>query len=150
MTVLLDANVFLRALVRPPDPAIRWMHEDAQELFLAASNGDEHLATTDAIIAEVAFILTSRAHYALSVEDACARMKPLLGIRNLRFHGKRHVVRALTLWPQHPRLDFPDVLLAVYAHPDNLSLASFDRGLDRFGSLDRYHAPSSNNSADGE
>jgi predicted nucleic acid-binding protein len=153
MTVLLDANVFLRALVKLPDPAIHWMHEDARALFRAANDGDEHLTTTDAIIAEVAFVLTSRAHYALSVEDACARMKPLVGIRTLRFHGKRHVVRALTLWPHHPRLDFPDVLLAVYADLNNLTLASFDRGFDRFDNLDRYpwqHAPLSNNGANSE
>ena len=48
-------------------------------------------------------------------------------------------MQALNLWPHHPRLDFPDVLLAAYADLDGLTLlASFDRGFDRFGNLDRY------------
>jgi predicted nucleic acid-binding protein len=138
MTILLDANVFLRALAKPPDPAIHWMHDEARELFRKATRGEALLTTTDAIVAEVAFILTSKAHYGLSVDDACTRMRLLVGIRNLRFHGKRNVMRALDLWPQHPRLDFPDVLLAVIADLDSLTLASFDRGFDRFDHLDRY------------
>jgi predicted nucleic acid-binding protein len=152
MTVLLDANVFLRAIVKSPDPRIQWMHEDAQALFTSANRGEEQLTTTDAIIAEVAFVLTSKAHYGLSANDACARMKPLVRIRALQFHGKSHVLRALDLWPQHPRLDFPDVLLAVHADLDGLTLASFDRGFDRFGNLDRYpwrHVPQSNEESDG-
>jgi predicted nucleic acid-binding protein len=152
MTVLLDANVFLRAIVKSPDPRIQWMHEDAQTLFARANRGEEQLTTIDAIIAEVAFVLTSKAHYGLSVNDACARMKPLVRIRTLQFHGKNHVLRALDLWPQHPRLDFPDVLLAVCADLDGLTLASFDRGLDRFGNLDRFawqHAPNANDPKSG-
>jgi predicted nucleic acid-binding protein len=153
MTILVDANVFLRAIVKPANPGIQWMHEDARTLFTRANRGEMQLTTTDAIIAEVAFVLTSKAHYALSVDNACARMIPLVGIRTLRFHGKRQVIRALTLWPQHSRLDFPDVLLAAYADLEGLTLASFDRGLDRFGNLDRHawpHAPLSNGDTDGE
>lgn len=138
MTVLLDANVFLRAIVKPLDPRIQWMHQEARTLFSRADRGEEQLTTTDAIIAEVAFVLTSKAHYALSVDDACARIKPFVAIRNMRFHGKRHALQALAHWPQHPRLDFPDVLLAVQTDQDGLTLASFDRGFDRFPALTRY------------
>lgn len=148
MTVMLDANVFLRAIVKPPDPRIQWMHQEARTLFGRANRGEEQLTTTDAIIAEVAFVLTSRAHYALSAEQACARMKPFVAIRNLRFHGKRYALLALDLWPQHPRLDFPDVLLAVQTDQDGLSLASFDRGFDRFPALTRYAWSSAPGDAD--
>jgi predicted nucleic acid-binding protein len=131
VTVVVDANVFLRSLIKPKKPGIAWMHEAAKDLFRQADRGAAVLTTTDAVVAEVAFILTARTHYGLTAEDACARLVPLLAIRNLRFAGKQQVLRALEIWSNQPRMGFVDALVAAYAESPGHTLASFDRGFDR-------------------
>ncbi len=87
--ILLDANIFLRALTRPTDPSIQPMYEWASDLFRRAEGGGIEVTASDAVIAEVAFILTSKAHYRLAVDDAAGRLTALLRVRGVKLRDKR-------------------------------------------------------------
>ncbi|HUX85898.1 MAG TPA: type II toxin-antitoxin system VapC family toxin [Chloroflexota bacterium] len=125
---LLDTNVFLRYLTRDDE-------EKAQrcfELFQRLKNGDETATTTEAIIAEVVFVLSSRRLYGLSHEDIRARLLPILGIRGLKLRQKRVYFRALDIYVAHPALDFEDALSVATVQVDGVQeIYSYDRDFDR-------------------
>jgi predicted nucleic acid-binding protein len=140
--IFLDANFFLRALTRSNDPGVMRLNEIAGDLFRQAERGEIELTTCDAVVAEVAFILTSKAHYQLSAADAAGRIATLLRLRGVKLRDKRIVQEALDLWTEHPSLGFVDALVASYALRFGAELATFDRHFDRLSEIPRWQ-PSS-------
>ncbi len=136
--IFLDANILLRALVRSPDPRIRRMNQIAGDLLRAAERGDVEVTTSDAVIAEVAFILTSRAHYQLAASDAAGRIATLVRLRGVKLRDKRIVLRALDLWTANPNLGFVDALTASYAQQPGVELATFDSDFDHLPEIVRW------------
>lgn len=94
--IFLDANIFC-ALTQSPDSRSQCMNDIAADLLRAADRGDIEVTTSDAVIAEVAFILTSRAHYQLAVSDAAGRIATLVRLRRVKLRDKQIVSRALDL-----------------------------------------------------
>ncbi|MGI8963158.1 MAG: hypothetical protein ACR2GI_01490 [Thermomicrobiales bacterium] len=74
----LDANIILRALSKANEPAVKRMNHTAANLFRLAEQGAVEVTSSDAVIAEVAFILTAKAHYQLAVSEAAGRLTGLL------------------------------------------------------------------------
>lgn len=136
--IFLDANIFLRALTQSTDPVIQQMHERAADLFRRAERGEAEVTTSDAVIAEVAFVLTSKAHYQLAVGDAAGRLATLLRVRGFKLRDKRILLRALDLWALHPKLGFVDALTASYAQQSNVELATFDTDFDQIPNITRW------------
>ena len=110
----------------------------AGELFRRVGRGEVEITTSDAVVAEVAYILTARTHYGMAVDDASARIVTILRMPRFRLSEKRSVIRALELWVEHPKLDFVDVLTASYARRPGIELATFDRDFDRFPDITRW------------
>jgi predicted nucleic acid-binding protein len=136
--IFLDANIFLRALTQSTDPGIQRMNEQASDLFRRAERGEIEVTTSDAVIAEVAFILTSKAHYQLAVGDAAGRMTTLLRVRGFKLRDKRIILRALDLWTAQPRVGFVDALTASYALQTGMELATFDTDFDQIPNITRW------------
>jgi len=136
--IFLDANIFLRALTRSPDSHIQRMNDIAADLLRAADRGDVEVTTSDAVIAEVAFVLTSRSHYQLTVPDAAGRIAALVRLRGVKLRDKRIVLRALDLWMANPRLGFVDALTASYAQQPGVELATFDTDFDDLPDIVRW------------
>jgi predicted nucleic acid-binding protein len=136
--IFLDANILLRALTRSTEPAIQRMNEQAGNLLRQAERGEAEVTTSDAVIAEVAFILTSKAHYQLDVGDAAGRLATLLAVRGFKLRDKRIVVRALELWESTPKLGFVDALTASYAQQPGVKLATFDTDFDHLSGIIRW------------
>ncbi|MBI2913420.1 MAG: type II toxin-antitoxin system VapC family toxin [Chloroflexi bacterium] len=130
----LDANIFLRYLV-PGDEA---KARACFALFQKVKTGEEVVTTSEAVVAEVAYVLRSRAHYRLAPSEIGARLRPILALRGLKLPHKRTYLRALDLWNAHPALDFEDVL--TVAHMERLGLVevvSYDTDFDRLPDLRR-------------
>ncbi|MGH2562744.1 MAG: type II toxin-antitoxin system VapC family toxin [Thermomicrobiales bacterium] len=58
--VFVDANFFIRALTIPETPAEEAMSDAARELFRRAEHGEAEITTSEAVLAEVAYILVSK------------------------------------------------------------------------------------------
>jgi predicted nucleic acid-binding protein len=130
----LDANIFLRYLV-PGDEA---KARACFALFQRVKAGDEIVVTSEAVVTEIAYVLHSRAHYALSAEEIGVRLRPMIALRGLKLAHKRTYLRALDLWDLHPALDFEDVV--TIAHMERLrlrQLLSYDTDFDRVPSVQR-------------
>ncbi len=128
-----DANIFLRYLTRD-DP------EKAQAcllLFQQAERGEVTLFTTETIIAEIVYVLSSPRLYNLSRQDVRNRLTPLLTLPGLRMPKRSVTLRALELYESH-NVDFEDAL--AVAHMEQLgieAIISYDRDFDRFPQVTR-------------
>ena len=128
-----DANIFLRYLTRD-DP------EKAQAclaLFQQAEQGEVTLFTTETIIAEIVYVLSSPRLYNLSRQDVRNRLMPLLTLPGLRMSKRSVALRALELYESH-NVDFEDAL--AVAHMEQLgieTIISYDRDFDRFPQVTR-------------
>ena len=136
--IFLDANFFLRTLTRSSHPDTQRMHRIASELFRRAERGEVEATTTDAVISEVAFILTAKAHYSLSAVDVAGRLSAILRLRGIKLREKRVMLRALDIWGDKPKLEFVDALTASYAQQSGVELATFDTDFDDIPGIVRW------------
>src|SRR5436853_4394605 len=111
----LDTNIMLRYLTRDDEKKANACYT----LFQRVKQGEETLITSETIIAEVIFVLSSPSHYDLSHEEISKRLQPLLTLRGLKFPKKKACLRAVELYAQHPTLDFEDVLSVAHMEQEN-------------------------------
>jgi predicted nucleic acid-binding protein len=126
-----DANYFVRAIVEPT-PETLTQHETAKALFRAVARGEEEATTSEAVLAEVSFVLNSKRQYGLPPAEVAARLTPILALPSLSLpRGRtRLYLRALELWSERPRLGFVDALTAAEVEHTGIPLATFDRDFD--------------------
>jgi len=143
--IVVDTNYFLRLVTRPVTPQDEVTHRDAETLFRRAEVGLEVFTTTDAIIAEVVFVL--QRHCGLGRIDAAKKVRPLLQLKGCRLPTRTWCVYALDLWEISPKLSFVDALAAVQARETGDVLATFDQDLAKASEATIWQAPGSNESA---
>ena len=131
--VVLDTNVILRYLIQDsPDMAQR-----AYRLFQQAREGHITLITSEAVIAEVVHILSSKVLYNLPRPQVRMHLTNILTFRGLKLTYKKVYLRAINLYAS-TNLDFVDAVLAAHAERLNVAVASFDRDFDKIPSVRRY------------
>lgn len=136
--IFVDANVLLRALMPPATARVAAQQQIAFSLFRRAERGEIELTTSEAVLAEVAFIMTNKRHYGLPVEEAVGRLLPYVRSRGMHFDRTGVVHDALLIWRDHPSLGFVDAVAAAYGKQPKIELATFDAGLDRVSGVRRY------------
>jgi predicted nucleic acid-binding protein len=89
------------------------------------------VTTSEAVLAEVVYVLVSPRQYGLSPAAAAARLKPLLSVPGLKLPNKHLYLRALDIFATHPGLDFEDTLsVAIVERTPPAELYSDDRDFD--------------------
>lgn len=147
--IFLDSNIFLRALTAPVTASDREWREQAALLFAGIESGKLEATTSEVVLHEVSFNLTSSKHYAMAAHDVIRILRFLLAMMGLRFSGQEKDVylRALDLWEEHPKLEFSDAVIAARCEHGDLELASFDRHFDRLDHLRRWQPATPNDPA---
>lgn len=129
----LDANIFIRHLTRD-DP------QKAQAcfaLFQRAERNEVELTTSESVIAEVVYVLSSRATYDVPRADIRALLYPLVMLPGLKLPHRRMYLRALDIYAS-TKLDFEDAL--TVAHMERLHITqvvSYDRDFDGLQGITR-------------
>ncbi|MGH2616919.1 MAG: PIN domain-containing protein [Thermomicrobiales bacterium] len=136
--IFLDANVLLRTFVQPDSPQTRRFSQIAAELLRQAESGEVEVTTSDAVLAEVAFILTAKAHANLPVPVAAGFIASVVQLRGFHHGEKRTILSALEFWTERPRLGFVDALTAAYAQSPGMQLATFDTDFAGLPGIDRW------------
>lgn len=122
-----DTNIFIRYFTRD-DPA---KAEACRQLFERARDNQIDLTTSEAVIAEVVFVLSARRLYNLSPQDVRARLLPILALPGLKLPHKSQLRRALDLYGTHA-MDFEDALsMAIMERRGIGEIYSYDRDFDR-------------------
>lgn len=132
----LDTNIFLRFLTRDePHKA-----EACRALFQRLDRRAEQATTSEAVLAEVVYVLSARSGvgYGLAPAEVAGRLKPLLSVAGLRLAHKRWLNRALDLYAAQPFLDFEDALSLAHMERQGLTVAtSYDRDFDKIPGVTR-------------
>jgi predicted nucleic acid-binding protein len=122
-----DTNIFIRFLTGD-EPA---KAQRCKELFERANRGEVELTTSESVIAEIVFILSSKRLYNLSRSDIRARLYPIISIQGLKLAHRRMYLRALDIYEQN-NLDFEDALtVAQMERQEVIDLYSYDQDFDK-------------------
>ena len=123
-----DTNIFVRFLTR--DDIAK---AEASGALIAGLNGsEEEMMTSEMVIGEVVYVLSSRGNYGLSASDIRDRLRPVVESRGLKLGGKGVILRALDIYSTYPFLDFEDVLSVAHMEAAGIhEILSYDRGFDR-------------------
>jgi predicted nucleic acid-binding protein len=136
--IFLDANVLLRAFVQPDDPRTQDFSQVATELLRRAGRGEVEITISDAVLAEVAFILTAKTHGNLPTPVAAGFLASIVQLRGFKHGAKRSILGAFDFRTNRPSLGFVDALSAAYAQAPGMRLATFDSDFDALPGIDRW------------
>ena len=131
--MFLDANVTLRYLTRDdPEKA-----ERCKEFLQKADRGQVELITTESIIPEVVYVLSSPRLYALTRGRIRSLLLPILTLRGLKLPSRARYLRALEIYATH-QIDFEDALAVAYMERRRIAeILSYDRHFDRVEGIER-------------
>jgi predicted nucleic acid-binding protein len=123
----IDTNVVIRVLTGDDTAKA----EAAQQLLERLEDGTEEAFTSEAVVAEIFFVLTSPRQYGMGRADAAARVRPILAARGLYLDAKLVVQRAVAVYEAHSQLDFEDALSVAHMESRGIDqIVSYDRGFD--------------------
>jgi predicted nucleic-acid-binding protein len=90
----IDTNIIIRYLTKDDPVKATACHR----LMQAIASGQEQVETTESVIAEVVYILSSSKHYNLSHDDVVTNLAPVVQLRGLTVPRKRILLRSLALY----------------------------------------------------
>jgi predicted nucleic acid-binding protein len=125
----LDTNAFLRYMVEPKTENDRLFRTLVAALFERAERGEDQFTTTDAVMAEVAFVLTSPRHYGISRHQALIRVVPLIRLPGCAIAHQEELESAFSRWEENPRISFVDALAIAIAKKHGFDLVTFDTAM---------------------
>lgn len=122
-----DANIFIRHLTRDdPEKA-----EACFALFKKAERNEVELTTTEAVIAEVVYVLSSKQLYNLPRQGIRELLYPLLSLPGLKLTPRKLYLGALDVYATHS-IDFEDAIITARMDRDDIQqILSYDRDIDQ-------------------
>ncbi|HYP59865.1 MAG TPA: type II toxin-antitoxin system VapC family toxin [Thermomicrobiales bacterium] len=138
--IFLDTNIFLRLLTKATTGATQQMKIQVRTLFNDIQSSRVEAMTSEVVLHEVFYILTSKRQYGVPSADAIAMLRPLLRFRSLRLGpgDKEIVLRALEIWEQNLKLEFADSVIAARCEVNGWELATFDETLGSVPHITRW------------
>lgn len=128
----IDANIFIRYLTGDDTSKAK----QCLLLFRGIKQNEVTVTTSEAVIAEVVYVLSSKI-YGLSRSDIAVRLRPLLILSNLKLLYRRVFLRALELYVRH-NVDFEDCLTAAHMERQNITdIYSYDKDFDAISGIER-------------
>ena len=133
MKKFVDANIFLRFLTK----------DDAEKgrkilrFFETAQNKRWQLVTSDLVIAEIVWVLTSKRLFNLPKEKVKESMLPLLLEDFISFPAKGSIVQVFEIFVEK-NISFIDAYNAIYTRRIQAdAILSYDRDFDRLDFINR-------------
>jgi len=123
----LDTNIFVRLI--SGDDSVK--ATACLALFQRLRDGSEEATTSESVLAEVVYVLSSSKLYRMPREDIRDGLGELLAIDGLRVAQADMCRRALDLFAGNADLDFEDALSVAHMEDRHIAeLYSYDRDFD--------------------
>jgi predicted nucleic-acid-binding protein len=131
MSAFVDTNIIVRHLTgEPPDMASR---------ATACLAAEPELFLADLIVAETIDVLES--FYKTPRDQIATAMRSLVGLRSVVTVDPSVLLRALEVY-EIDHIDFAEAYLVACAESSGVNrIASFDRSIDRVGTIERIEPP---------
>ncbi len=128
-----DTNIFLRHLTKD-DPK---KAKVCLELFRKAELGEVVLTTSETVIAEVVYVLSSKRTYNLPHNAIKKRLRSLLSLKGFKLSHQQIYLRALELYAAY-QIDFEDCLSIAHMERQQLKeIYSYDQDFDQVTGVKR-------------
>ncbi len=133
MTRFVDTNVFIRYLTGDDEAKAK----ASLVLFQRLETGKESALTSDAVIAEVVFILQSPRLYQMGKERIRTLLEPIIWLRGLRLPNKSIYKRTFDLYCG-TSIGFVDAYNAAYMESHGITeVYSYDKDFDKVTGITR-------------
>ena len=134
MSGFVDANIIVRLVTQDDSDKAR----QCFELLERANRGEIELVTSEAVIAETVYVLSSRRLYGTPRQDIASYLGAFLTGSRVRIDHRETVLEALELYGG-TNLHFVDCLCVAHARRATVPHAvySYDRGLDQVPDIRR-------------
>ncbi len=138
--IFLDANIFLRHLAPSSDIFTQEMKQSASWLFASIRTGSVDATTSELVLHDVFFMLTSKRHYSLPVSDVIEMVEDLIQLRGFKFPPRvqETILEALFIWRIRNNLGFADSMIAAQCRINGWELATFDEALGSMANVQRW------------
>ncbi|MGD0254923.1 MAG: PIN domain-containing protein [Acidimicrobiales bacterium] len=131
MSAFVDTNVLVRHLTGDP--------EDMAVRATAYLNDELELLLTDLVVAETVYVLES--FYEAPREQVAEAIRSLLALESVVSVDTALLLRAVEVY-ETDRLDFAEAYLVACSESTGINkIASFDRSIDRVGTVERVEPP---------
>ena len=132
-TQFVDTNIFLRYLTKDdPQKAPACL-----ALFQKAQQNRVRLTTSESVIAETVYLLSSKKVYRLQPQEVKRRLAPLLHLRALKIEHKDTIITALDLYGAY-NMDFEDCLSVAHMERQQLKeIYSYGQDFDQVKNIQR-------------
>lgn len=128
-----DTNIFLRYLTQDQPAAA----QKCFELFQRVERKELQLATSESVLAEVVYVLSSPRLYNQPRGNVRTLLLPLVHLTGLKVPNRRVILRALELYAT-TSLDFEDALSVAHMERRKLdTILSYDRHFDHIAGIRR-------------
>lgn len=132
-TLFVDTNIFLRYLTGRDEAKSKACYQ----IFKKAQTNEVVLVTSEAIIAEIVYVLSSKKHYQLTPDDIKNRLYPVLALPSFKLTHRKIYLRALDTFAQLG-IDFEDCLTIAHMEYERIEeLLSYDRDFDQVPGITR-------------
>ena len=128
-----DTNIVIRYLTNDDEKKA----QKCLELFRKAERKEILLTTSESVIAEIVYILSSRSLYNLSREEVRKRLYPILNLKGLKLKNKNTYMEALDVYVSK-KIDFEDALTFSLMKKEGIEdIYSYDRDFNKFSEITR-------------
>jgi uncharacterized protein len=135
MTTFVDTNIFIRYMANDDQEKAKACFE----LFQRVKRNEEEVTTSESVLAEVTFVLSSKKlAYQLTHEQIRQRLVPLLTLKGFKLPHKKIYLEALDIYAAKNSLDMEDTL--SIAHMKDLGhnrIYSYDTDFDAYSDVIR-------------
>lgn len=131
MSAFVDTNILVRHLTGDP--------RDMAARATAYLRGADELLLTDLIVAETVYVLES--FYEVPRSTVAEAVRSLIAFRSIICVDPALLLRAIEVY-ETDRIDFAEAYLVASAESTGVdTIASFDRSIDRVGTITRVEPP---------
>ena len=122
-----DTNIFIRFITKDDSKKA----SKCLLLFKKAREKKVILTTSEAILAETVYILTSKVLYGLSREAVRDKLQPLIGLKGLKLNFRAEILMALDIFVEY-KIDFEDALTVAQMKSEQIkNIYSYDQDFDK-------------------
>lgn len=128
-----DTNIFVRFLTGDDTTKA----QKCFELFQKSDKKKIILTTTESVLSEVVYILSSKSLYNLPADKIRELLFPVVNIKGLKISFRKIFLRALDFYAEK-RIDFEDALSIAYMIENEIKeIYSYDKDFDKFSFINR-------------
>jgi len=129
----IDANIFIRFFTK--DDPIK--AQSCFNLFKKAKQNKIAITTSEAIIAEVVYVLSSKNLYNKSSSEIRSLLYPIISLPGLKLSNRKKYLRALDIYALYS-IDFEDAMAIAYMESKKvMQIYSYDKHFDRIKGIER-------------